>query len=117
VLDDVAVAALESASAVGIVLTAEPASIQTTVGTLRALQQWSGKLHVILNQVVPGAQPPAEALAQALKRRVVVSVPFEPAQARSLAGRSPLVLSDPNSRLVGAVQELAKMLVMVTQEK
>lgn len=115
VLDEMAVAILESASAVGLVLTAEPASIQTTVGTLRALQQWSGKLHVILNQVVPGAQPPAEALAQALKRKVAVSVPFEPAQARSLAGRSPLVLSGPDSPLVGAVQELARTLVMATQ--
>jgi pilus assembly protein CpaE len=115
VLDEMAVTILETASAVGLVFTAEPASIQTTVGTLRALQQWSGKLHVILNQVVPGAQPPVKALAQALKRQVVVSVPFEPAQARSLAGRSPLVLSAPDSPLVGAVQELAKTLVMATQ--
>jgi pilus assembly protein CpaE len=114
VLDEMAVAVLESASAVGLVFTAEPASIQTTVGTLRALQQWSGKLHVILNQVVPGARPPAEALAQALKRKVAVSVPYEPAQARSLAGRSPLVLSGPDSPLVGAVQELARTLVMAT---
>ena len=115
VLDEMTVATLESASAVGLVLTAEPASIQTTVGTLRALQQWSGKLHVILNQVVPGAQPPAEALARALKRQVVVSVPFEPAQAQSLAGRTPLVLSGPDSGLVQAVQGLAKTVVMAAQ--
>jgi CheY-like chemotaxis protein/MinD-like ATPase involved in chromosome partitioning or flagellar assembly len=115
VLDETTVAVIESASAVGLVLTAEPASIQTAVGTLRALQQWSGKVHVILNQVVPGELPPAEALARALKRQIAVSVPFELAQAQTLAGRSPLVLSGPDSGLVQAVQGLAKTFVMAAQ--
>jgi pilus assembly protein CpaE len=115
VLDEATMATLESASAVGLVLTAEPASVQTTVGTLRALPQWSGKLHVILNQVVPGPQPPCDAISRALKRQLAAAVPFDPAQARALAGQSPLILGGPDSPLVQAVQELAEALVTATR--
>lgn len=107
-LDEHTLVALEMASVVCLVVTAEPPSIQTTVGTLRALQQWAPKCYIILNQVVPGPQPPAEALARTLKRPVVGAVPFDPAQARALAQGTPLAFQTPPSPLAQAVQEIAR---------
>ncbi|MCP4542104.1 MAG: response regulator [Chloroflexi bacterium] len=116
VLDEMTMEVIEATSAVGLVLTAEPPSIQTAIGTLRALQQWSPKLHVILNQIVLGPQPPAEAIARTLKRTSVVAVPFDPAQARALAHATPLVLGNPDSPLAQAIQGVAQMLVRAARE-
>ncbi len=116
VLDEAAVEIIEAASAVGLVFTAEPPSIQTTIGTLRALQQWSAKFHVILNQVVPGPQPPADAIARTLKRPSVMTVPFDPAQARALAHATPLALGTPDSPLAQAIKGIAQTLVRAAGE-
>jgi pilus assembly protein CpaE len=111
VLDEATVAAVEIATAVGLVVTADPASVQTALGTLRALNRWLAKFHIVLNQVSPGPLPPAKAIEQALKRPVVGAIPFDPAQARALAQGAPLALSDPNSPLALAVIDLAGKLV------
>jgi len=110
VLDEATVAILEEASRIGLVLTAEAPSIQTAIGTLRALKQWSDKLHVILNQVTPGPQPPTEAIARTLKRQPAVIIPFDQAQARALAQGKPLALHNPTSSLTQAVRDLAQAL-------
>lgn len=110
-LNEVTMAVLGAASAVGLVLTAEPPSIQTTIGTLRVLQQWSAKLGTILNQVAPGPQPPADAIARALKRPLVATIPFDPSQARALAQGTPLTLSSPDAPLAQAVRGLAQAFV------
>ncbi|MEA3339133.1 MAG: response regulator [Chloroflexota bacterium] len=111
VLNEAALAALDAATAVGLVVTAEPPSIQTAVGTLRVLKQWSNKFQVILNQVAPGPQLPRGALERALKRPLIGSVPFDPAQARALAQGTPLALSNPSSPLVQAARELGRQLL------
>lgn len=107
VLDEATMAAVEMAAAVGLVVTAESPSIQTAVGTLRALKRWLPKFHIILNQVSPGSQLPAKAIEQALKRPVAGVIPFDPAQAQALAQGAPLALNDPNSMVAQAVRELA----------
>lgn len=117
VLDEATLTMLEAATAVGLVVTAEPASVQTSVGTLRALQQWLDKFYIILNQVVPGPQASAEAVGRTLKRPVIGSVPFDPSQAQSLAQRVPLALQSPNSPLAGAVKGIAAKLVHVAGGK
>lgn len=111
VLDEATMAALEAATVVGLVVTAEAPSIQTTIGTLRALKQWSDKLQIILNQNLPGAQLPAGAVERALKRPLIGIVPFDPAQAQVLAQGTPLALRNPNSPLAQAVKVLAQELV------
>ncbi len=108
VLNETTITALEMASLVVLVLTAEPPSIQTTAGTLRVLSRWADKLRVILNQVVPGPQPPADAIARALKTPLVGFVPFEPAQAQALTRGTPLALETPASPLVQAVRGLVQ---------
>jgi pilus assembly protein CpaE len=107
VLNEATVAAVEMAAAVSLVVTAEPPSIQAAMGTLRALTRWLAKFHVILNQVSPGAQPPAEAIERTLKRQVIGVVPFDPAQAQALVKGAPQAIHDPNSPLAQAVRKLA----------
>ncbi len=108
-LDDAAIAALEVATLALLVVTAEAPSIQTAVGTLRALQG-AAAFQIALNQVVPGEQPPAAALERALKRPVWATIPFDPAQAQALVRGMPLVLQSPASPLAQAVQEVTKRL-------
>ena len=117
VLSEATMAALEAASLVGLVVTAEAPSIQTTIGTLHALKQWAGddsgmlaKLHIILNQITPGPHPPAEAIERTLRRSLVGAIPFDPNQARAVAQGAPLALSSPDSPLAQAVQALAQTL-------
>jgi len=114
VLNEATMAALEAATLVGLVVTAEPPSIQTASGTLRVLKQWVSKFQIILNQVAPGPQLPKQALERALKRPLVGSVPFDPAQARALAQGAPLALHSPDSPLAQAVQKLCRQLLAIS---
>ena len=108
VLDEVTMSALEAATVVGLVITAETPSIQMAIGTLRALRPWSDKLQIILNQVTPGAPSPAEAIERMLRRPILGMVPFDPAQAQALAQRAPLAVRTPSSPLVQAVRSLVE---------
>jgi pilus assembly protein CpaE len=110
-LDEVTMGILEAASGVGLLLTVEAPSIQTTIGTLRALQKWSAKFHIVLNQITPGPQPSADAVARTLKRSPAVTVPYDPDQAPALSQGAPLALSSPDSPLAQAVAGLAQMLI------
>jgi pilus assembly protein CpaE len=111
VLSEAAMAAVEAAAVIGLVITAESASIQTAVGTLRALKDWFDKFRIILNHVAPGPETPTEPLERTLKRPVVATVPFDPAQAQALAHGEPLILHNPGSPLAQAVKELAEGLL------
>ena len=110
VLSEVTTAALETAHVVGLVVTAEAPSIQTAIGTLRTLKQWSAKFQIILNQNTPESQWPAGTIERALKRSLMWTVPFDPAQAQALTQGTPLVLHSPSSPLAQAVQGLAQAL-------
>jgi len=107
VLDGATMAALEAATVAGMVITAEAPSIQTAVGTLRALGDWE-KFRLILNQIVPAAQLSTGMIERALKRPILGAVPFDPAQAQALAQRKPLALQGPASPLAQAVRGLAE---------
>jgi CheY-like chemotaxis protein len=110
VLNEATMAVLEAASVVGLVVTAEAPAIQTTIGTLRVLKQWSDKLHITLNQITPGPQPPTGAIERTLKRSLTGTIPFDPAQVRALAQGAPLAFNSPDSPLAQAVQELTQKL-------
>lgn len=118
-LNEAMMATLEAATVVGMVITAEAPSIQAAVGTLRAFKQQPGKLqqvpiHIILNQVTPGGQLPAEAIERALKRPLMGPIPFDPNQARALAQGAPLALHNPTSPLAQAVQGISRQLSVVS---
>jgi len=110
VLNEATMAALDAATVVGLVVTAEAPSIQTAVGTLRALVQWSTKFQIILNQITPGSQLPTQAIERALRHPLVGSIPFDPAQVQALAQGAPLALHNPTSPLAQAVRGLAQKL-------
>jgi len=113
VLDEVTMETLEVATIVGLVVTAEAPSIQTAVGTLRVLGQWSDKFQIILNQTTPGSQLSTGAIERTLRRPLVGTIPFDPAQARALAQGAPLVLNSPDAPLAQAVQGLAQELARI----
>ena len=113
VLDEAAMVAVEMALAVALVVTVESPSIQTALGTLRALNRWLPKCYIVINQVSPGSQLPVEAIERTLKRPVIGMIPFDPAQAQALAQGAPQVIRDPASPLAQGVQQLAQNLVQV----
>ena len=113
VLDEAAMAAVEMALAVALVVTVESPSIQTALGTLRALKRWLPKCYTVINQVSPGAQLPVEAIERTLKRPIMGVIPFDPAQAQALAQGAPQAIRDPASPLAQGVQQLAQNLVQV----
>jgi len=102
--------ALEATDLIGLVIAPEAGSIQTAIGTLGALKPWSKKVRVILNQTMPGASPPTEAIERAIKRRLMTAIPYDPAQSKAISQRAPLSTTKPDSPLAQAVRELAQTL-------
>lgn len=107
VLTEGAVAALESARVIGLVTTAEPAAIQTTIGTLQALKPFLTKVHLIVNQPSPGGLPPSSALQRVFRHPILAVIPFDPKQPQALAQGKPLLLTHPDAPLSQAVLRLS----------
>jgi CheY-like chemotaxis protein len=110
VLDEAMMAALEAATVVGLVITAERSSIQTAVGTLRVLKQWSAKFQIILNQITPEPQLSSGAIERALRCPPAWTIPFSPAQIEASVQGTPLALHAPSSPLAQAVRGLVQCL-------
>ncbi|MBN1956054.1 MAG: response regulator [Anaerolineae bacterium] len=113
VLTEGAAAVVEAADAIVLVTTADPAALQTTLGSLQALKAWSSKIHLALNQIVPGAAPPAEALQRVVKHPFAATVPYESAQVQVVSQGKPLALIAPQSPLVQGIARLAAGLGLV----
>ncbi len=112
-LDGATFKTLDLASAVGFVLAPEQASIQTTVGAMRALADWQDKFFLVLNRLTPKAEVSFQMFEQTFKRRLTPVgremtsvIPFELEQARALAQGAPLMLQKPDSALAQAVRAL-----------
>jgi pilus assembly protein CpaE len=103
ILNDATMAALEQADTIALVATADPASIQATIGTLQALKGFGEKIRLILNHTAPGQPATPKALERVFRRPIDSVVPFDPAQAQALARGKPLVYTSPNSPLAQAV--------------
>jgi CheY-like chemotaxis protein len=113
-LDDPTNIALGQCKHVLAVLNPDVASVQTTIGTLRALTALNiaeTQIRVVLNNTLPDPLVTQAAVEKALGRPVDVTLPFERAQASALAQGIPLVLSQPTSPLVTAIAGLAAKLV------
>ena len=92
---------------VGLVVSAEHSSIQTTLGTLQALKPWADKTNVILNQIAPTVHWPTGAVRRVLGRVPVGVIPFDPTQAEALREGKPLALHSPGAPLAEAIRALA----------
>lgn len=111
VLNAATMTVLEAADAIGLVLTADSASLQATVGTLQVLKPFADKIRLILNQVVPGRPPASQSLERVLRHPVTGAIPFDPAQVQALPQGAPLALSAPDAPLAQAVEALLPTLL------
>jgi pilus assembly protein CpaE len=110
VLNEATLAAVEAADVLSLVVTADPATVQATVGVLQALRMHSDKMQLILNQILPGTQPPLKALERVVRRSFAGAIPFDGRQAQALAQSQPLAFRAPDSPLAQAVAEWAPVL-------
>jgi pilus assembly protein CpaE len=110
-LNAVTMAALDAASDTWLVVAPETASIQTTLGAIRAFGERSDQLRVIVNQPTRQRRTSPDAIEGLLKRPVAGTVPFDEGQAEALAQGRPLALSNPDSPLAAAVERLATELI------
>jgi pilus assembly protein CpaE len=110
-LDAATLAALDGSSDIWLVVGSDPGSIQSTLGTFRALEERSSRFAVILNQVTPARQPSPNAIERVLKRSLSGIIPFDPDQAAALAQGTPLALGASDSMLAQAVEKLTSDLM------
>jgi pilus assembly protein CpaE len=110
-LSEATTAAIGAATETYLVVAGEPASVQTTLGTIRALGERGSELSIIINQTAQAGWASPESVEQVIGRRATEVIPFDPGQARALAAGKPLALSRPDSSLAMAVERLAEALV------
>jgi MinD-like ATPase involved in chromosome partitioning or flagellar assembly len=110
-LSEATTAAIGAATETYLVVAGEPASVQTTLGTIRALGERGSELSIIINQTAQAGWASPESVEQVIGRRATEVIPFDPGQARALAAGKPLALSRPDSPLAMAVERLAEALV------
>lgn len=113
VLVEGTMAVLEAADLIVVVLTADPAAIQTTLGTLQVLRPWASKVRLILNQVIPGTVMSVDAVQRVLRQSPVAAIPFDAGQAEALAHNKPLLIAAPQSPLAQGIARLASVLTPV----
>lgn len=110
-LDPASAHALRLARAVVLVLSDDPASLQTAIQSLAAFEQLgipASRISLVLNHVRRTRDIPAETMQKVLKRTLSVEVPFEPEQINAIRRGAPLVSTAPDSGLTRAIQQLAR---------
>ncbi len=117
VLSDTTMVTLEQADTIVLVTTADPASIQATVGTLQALKGFAERIRLLLNQTTPGHPPAAQALERVFRHPIDGTIPFDPAQAQALARGKPLAYANPDAPLAKAVAALVPALQPVSPHR
>ncbi len=110
-LNEATATVLDASSDTWLIVTPDPAAIQTTFGTFRALGERSKTFPVILNQVSPTQRTSPDAIERVLKRPLAGNVPFDPDQAKALAQGKPLARHKPDAPLAKAVEQLTNDLV------
>ena len=103
--------AIRLARAVVLVLSDDPASIQTAIHSLVAFEQMgipASRIKLILNHVRRTRDIPAETVQKVLKRTLSVEIPFEAEQVNAIRRGAPLVSTAPDSGFTRAIQQLAR---------
>jgi len=89
----------------------DPASLQTTLATLQALQDELKRVVLIHNVIRPGPHPAVDMLQRALKTKLTASVPYDPAQSAALRKGVPLVAIQPQSGMAKALKQTIKVML------
>ena len=111
ILNEATTTVLDGSSDTWLIVTADPAAVQTTFGTVRALGERAKGFPVILNEVTSTQRTSPDAIERVLKRPLAGTVPFDPDQAKALAQGKPLALHRPDAPLAKAVEELTNELI------
>ncbi len=114
-LDTAAVGALNVCSAVVLVMTDDPFSVQTTGQTLVMLQNIgieAARVRVLLNHTTPAPDLPAAAIQKALKRPLSAELPYDANQPGAVRRGVPLVVATPKSAFAAAVQQLTRTITI-----
>jgi len=109
ILDAAAMGAIHIARSVVLVMSDDPASVQTAAQSLNLMQKWGvdmARVRVALNHVRPTNDVPAETIQKAIKR------PLSTEQMASIRRGVPLVMGEPQGAFALAVQQLANTMVM-----
>jgi pilus assembly protein CpaE len=110
-LSEATMSAVGAATETYLVVAGEPASVQSTLGTIRALGERGSELSIIINQTARAGQASSESIERVIGRPATEVIPFDPDQARALVKGKPLAFSRPDSPLAAAVNKLAEKLV------
>ncbi len=103
-------ATLSAADRVLLVVTPEVASLQSTAVTLQALSAMGaddGRVWPVLNTPGGAGGLSLQAVAKALKRSLVATIPYEPGMVAAVNARQPLMLSSPKSAAAQSIARLA----------
>jgi CheY-like chemotaxis protein len=114
-LSPATVGALNVSSAVVIVMTDDPFSVQTTGQTLVTLQNMgveAGRVRLVLNHTHPARDLPPAAIQKALKRPLSAELPYDPNQPGAVRRGMPLVVASPKSPYAAAVQQLTRTITI-----
>ncbi|WP_119067633.1 response regulator [Aggregatilinea lenta] len=110
-LDLASAHALRLARVIVLVLSDDPASIQTGIQSLMVFEQMgipASRIKLVLNHVRRTRDIPAETVQKVLKRTLAVEVPFEPEQINAIRRGAPLVSTAAGSDFTRAIQQLAR---------
>lgn len=114
-LDAATAGALNVSSAVVIVMSDDPFSVQTTGQTLVSLQNMgveSSRVRVVLNHINPARDLPPAAIQKALKRPLSAELPYDPNQPGTVRRGVPLVVASPKSPFAAAIQQLTRTITI-----
>jgi MinD-like ATPase involved in chromosome partitioning or flagellar assembly len=114
-LDTATVGALNVSSAVVIVMTDDPFSVQTTGQTLALLQNMgidAGRVRVVLNHAQATRDMPSATIQKALKRPLSAEIPYDANQPGAVRRGVPLVVASPKSAFAAAVQQLTRTITI-----
>ena len=103
-------AALSASDTIWVILAPEVGSLQSTVGTLRAMKMAKipdDRVELIANQVMPRPGLALSAIEKALGHSFKGKLPYDDAQNNAISQGTPLMLSQPDSPLAAAIRELA----------
>ncbi len=89
----------------------DPASLQTTLMTRKAIADCAVRTLLIRNATTPGPHPAAEAMKRALHTKRLLDIPYEEAQLKAQSTGTPIVLSQPASPMATQLKRAIQLLL------
>ena len=89
----------------------DPASIQTTMMTRKAMADYASRTLLIRNATRPGPHPSTEAVKRALHTKTLIDIPYEEAQLKAQPTGTPIALSQPEAPMVVQLKRAIQLLL------